>query len=74
VVLNGRFRGGWTTRHCGRPGEGIHAIQMELAQRAYLASEAAPWNYDRTRARRLRAVLGPILSLDRLARSGALAA
>ena len=30
-VLNGRFKGGWTTRHYGRPAEGIHAIQMELA-------------------------------------------
>ena len=36
-VVNGRFRGGWTTRHYGRPGEGVHAIQMELACRAYLA-------------------------------------
>jgi formiminoglutamase len=34
-VLNGRFRGGWTTRHYGRPQEGCHAIQMELAQSAY---------------------------------------
>jgi formiminoglutamase len=75
TVLNGRFKGGWTTRHYGRPGEGVHAIQMELAQRAYLAAEAAPWAFDRTRADRLRAVLGPILTgLDRLARSGALAA
>ena len=30
-VLNGRFKGGWTTRHYGRP-DGVHAIQMELAQ------------------------------------------
>ncbi len=35
-VLNGRFRGGWTTRHYGRPGQGVHAIQMEIAMRAYL--------------------------------------
>ena len=27
-VLNGRFKGGWTTRHYGRPAEGFHAIQM----------------------------------------------
>jgi hypothetical protein len=31
-VLNGRFKGGWTTRHYGRPEAGVHAIQMELAQ------------------------------------------
>ena len=35
-VLNGRFRGGWTTRHYGRPEKGVHAIQMELAMRGYM--------------------------------------
>jgi formiminoglutamase len=35
-VANGRFRGGWITRHYGKPGNGIHAIQMELAMRGYL--------------------------------------
>ena len=39
-VVNGRFMGGWTTRHYGRPDEGIHAIQMELAQRGYMAEPA----------------------------------
>lgn len=41
-VLNGRFRGGWTTRHYGRPAEGYHAIQMELAMRGYLVEPAHP--------------------------------
>lgn len=36
-VANGRFKGGWTTRHYGRPEAGIHAIQMELAMRGYMA-------------------------------------
>jgi formiminoglutamase len=35
-ILNGRFRGGWTTRHYGQPAQGVHAIQMEIAMRAYL--------------------------------------
>lgn len=35
-VANGRFKGGWTTRHYGRPERGVHAIQMELAQRGYI--------------------------------------
>lgn len=35
-VLNGRFKGGWTTRHYGIPENGIHAIQMELAIRGYM--------------------------------------
>ncbi|MBS0574357.1 MAG: N-formylglutamate deformylase [Proteobacteria bacterium] len=74
TVLNGRFKGGWTTRHYGQPHAGIHAIQMELAQRAYLAAEAEPWAYDSGRAGRLRKVLGALLAnLDQLARSGRLA-
>lgn len=60
-VVNGRFRGGWITRHHGDPGNGVHAIQMELAQRAYLAAEAPPWSYDPVRADRVRAVLKPML-------------
>lgn len=56
-VLNGRFRGGWTTRHYGRPQDGIHAIQMELAQHTHLAAEAAPFAYNEAKAERLRALL-----------------
>ncbi|MEM9579654.1 MAG: N-formylglutamate deformylase [Pseudomonadota bacterium] len=61
-VLNGRFKGGWTTRHYGDPQSGVHAIQMELAQQAYLANEAAPWDMDPRRADRLRQHLTQILS------------
>jgi len=60
-VINGRFRGGWTTRHYGRPDEGVHTIQMELAQRAYLQSELPPFNYDADKASSLRSVLSDIL-------------
>lgn len=60
-VLNGRFKGGWTTRHYGRPTEGQHAIQMELAQSTYLAAEDAPWRYDEAKAARLRAHLAALL-------------
>jgi formiminoglutamase len=35
-VTNGRFKGGYTTRHYGRPASGVHAVQMELACRGYL--------------------------------------
>lgn len=61
-TLNGRFRGGWTTRHYGRPGAGIHAIQMELAQSTYLAAEHAPWRYDDARAAALRPHLRAVLT------------
>ncbi|TNF60670.1 MAG: N-formylglutamate deformylase [Rhodobacteraceae bacterium] len=73
TVLNGRFKGGWTTRHYGRPVDNIHAIQMELAQRTYMA-EAAPWTWDAARADRLRPVLARILDgLNEIARNGDLA-
>jgi N-formylglutamate deformylase len=41
-VRDGRFKGGWTTRHYGRPGSGIHAVQMELAIRGYHAEPEVP--------------------------------
>jgi N-formylglutamate deformylase len=41
-VTNGRFTGGWITRHYGRPKSGVHAIQMELACRGYLAEPLGP--------------------------------
>lgn len=59
-VLNGRFKGGWTTRHYGQPGESVHAIQMELAQSTYMV-EAPPWTYDASRAEQTRAHLAAIL-------------
>jgi N-formylglutamate deformylase len=35
-VVDGRFKGGWITRSFGKPEEGVEAVQMELACRAYL--------------------------------------
>ncbi|SFD97579.1 formiminoglutamase [Sulfitobacter brevis] len=61
-VTNGRFKGGWTTRHYGRPSEGLHAIQMELAQSTYLSTEARPWEYDVAKSGRLRRHLSTILT------------
>jgi N-formylglutamate deformylase len=60
-VLNGRFRGGWTTRHYGRPADGIHAIQLEIAQSTYLATESEPFEYDARKASGLRLHLGGVL-------------
>jgi formiminoglutamase len=61
TVLNGRFKGGWTTRHYGRPSEGLHAIQMELAQSTHLTTETPPFAYDAAKAERLRPHLARIL-------------
>lgn len=61
TVLNGRFKGGWTTRHYGRPEEGVHAIQMELTQSAYLETEHSPFAYSDAKAERLRPHLKTVL-------------
>ena len=67
-ILNGRFKGGWTTRHYGKPETGVHAIQMELAQVSHLTTEAPPFAYDEEKAARLRIPLKDILnSLEALA-------
>jgi len=60
-VLNGRFKGGWTTRHYGQPEIGVHAIQMELAQSTHLETEAPPFAYNAAKAERLRIHLKDIL-------------
>lgn len=62
TILNGRFKGGWTTRQYGDPKMGIHAIQMELSQLTYLSQEAAPWTYDKAKAAKLRPHLTSILT------------
>lgn len=60
-ILNGRFKGGWTTRHYGRPVDGFHAIQMELAQSTHLTEERLPFAYDAAKADRLQVHLKAIL-------------
>ncbi|MEC7258723.1 MAG: N-formylglutamate deformylase [Pseudomonadota bacterium] len=71
-VVNGRFKGGFTTRHYGNPGAGVHAIQMELAQSTYM-DETPPWRWNDARADRLRPILKNILNtLQDLAHSGEL--
>ncbi|ROR20825.1 N-formylglutamate deformylase [Comamonas sp. BIGb0124] len=48
-VLNGRFKGGYITRHYGQPGQGVHAVQLEMAQCLYM-DESAPYAYREDRA------------------------
>jgi N-formylglutamate deformylase len=55
-VTNGRFKGGWITRHYGRPAEGVHAVQMELAQSAYM-HEDPPYAFDHDKAQALQPTL-----------------
>ena len=55
-VVNGRFKGGYITRHYGRPAANVHALQLEIAQACYM-SENPPYAWDPARAQRLTAVL-----------------
>lgn len=43
-VANGRFKGGYITRHFGAPERGIHAVQLEMCQSTYM-NEHAPFEY-----------------------------
>lgn len=59
-VLDGRFKGGYITRHYGRPEEGIHAVQLELVQCRYM-EEQEPFRYREDLARPTRGVLRALL-------------
>ena len=55
-IVDGRFKGGYVTRHYGCPEGGVHALQLEIAQACYL-DESAPDRYDAGRAATLVGVL-----------------
>ena len=58
-VVNGRFKGGYITRHYGRPAEGIQAVQLELAQCQYMNEENFAW--DESKAPMVRATIRDLL-------------
>ncbi len=60
-VVNGRFKGGYITRQYGRPGRGVSAVQMEMAQACYL-DESDPERFDPALAAPAQAVLRALLS------------
>lgn len=67
-VVNGRFKGGWITRHYGRPEQGVHALQMELSNRGYMREPEGkgdpsfwPTEYDPEYAAPMRKSLRTIL-------------
>jgi formiminoglutamase len=69
TVTDGRFRGGWTTRHHGNPAAGVHAVQMELAFRTYLDEPAGaigpatwPADFSAVRAAKAREILSAVLN------------
>jgi N-formylglutamate deformylase len=58
-VVNGRFKGGFITRHFGQPQQGVHAIQLELAQLNYMDEET--FEYLPERAARTQGVIRRLL-------------
>ncbi len=64
-VIDGRFKGGYITRRYGEPARKIDAVQLEIAQAAYLAEARVPV-FEEARARPLgellRGLLGSLLS------------
>lgn len=59
-VTDGRFKGGYITRHYGRPGDGVHAVQLEMCWSTYMV-EQPPYAIDPPRAARLEPVLRALL-------------
>jgi N-formylglutamate deformylase len=60
-VVNGRFKGGYITRHYGQSAHNVHAIQLEMSQCLYM-DEAAPFNYLEYRATSVQPVLQGMLN------------
>lgn len=55
-VTNGRFKGGYITRHYGQPADHVHAVQLEKCQSLYM-QEVPPFAYDEAQAAQIQPVL-----------------
>ena len=58
-VVDGRFKGGYITRHYGQPAQNQHALQIELAQCCYMDETTS--GFDPERAAPLRELLQGIV-------------
>ncbi len=58
---NSPFRGGYITRSYGQPSEGVHALQLEMAQRLYM-HEGPPFAFAEERADALQPLLRATLT------------
>ena len=58
-AVNGRFKGGYITRHYGDPAAGVEAVQLELAQLNYMDEES--FDYDERRALAVQELIGQLL-------------
>lgn len=55
-VVDGRFKGGYITRHYGSPADAVHAVQLEMCWSCYM-QEAAPYAWDDARAAEVQPLL-----------------
>ena len=58
-VVNGRFKGGYITRHYGKPNDGVDAIQLELAQCTYMDEDS--FDYQPAQAERVQVLIRHLL-------------
>ena len=61
TVLDGRFKGGYITRHYGAPHRQVHAVQLELSWATYM-DEAYPYGFREDLALGLRPVIQEMLT------------
>ncbi|HET9644539.1 MAG TPA: N-formylglutamate deformylase, partial [Burkholderiaceae bacterium] len=64
-VVDGRFKGGYITRHYGRPHDRVHVLQLEKVQSLYMderRGEGATFAYDEEKAQALQPLLRTLLS------------
>ena len=67
-VVNGRFVGGYITRHYGNPAQQVQAVQLEISQAAYMDEATRAW--DDAKASRLQEVLAEFVAVLREWRPG----
>lgn len=68
-VVNGRFKGGYVTRHYGQPSRRVHALQLEIAQACYM-DEVPPCPWEGARAAPLVTVLERLVAALLATRAG----
>jgi N-formylglutamate deformylase len=59
-VVDGRFKGGYITRHYGRPDDAVHAVQLEMTWDCYM-DETPPWAYRPDKAAQVQPLLRELL-------------
>jgi N-formylglutamate deformylase len=59
-VVDGRFKGGYITRHYGNPQKRVHAVQLEMIWDCYM-DEGAPYGWREERAAEVTPLLAELL-------------